>query len=133
MTRKFNTQEGSSLWYRTFVRRKEKKKLLDGEDMENSTVQIQEVGETYSGTVIKGRNVSLCNEKQNFYFSILSWGIKCSIAFSLGKDLKLYHSNWKICLEAIHWFLAHIFLNWEIWKCINRFLVFPSYIGVVPV
>lgn len=52
------------------------KKLLDGEDMENSTVQIQEVGETYSGTVIKGRNISLCNEKQNFYFSILSWGIK---------------------------------------------------------
>lgn len=70
-----------------------KKKLLDGEDMENSTVQIQEVGETYSGIVIKGRNVSLCNEKQNFYFSILSWGIKFNIAFSLGKDLKLYHSN----------------------------------------
>ena len=93
MTRKFNTQEGSSLRYRTFVRRKKKKKLLDGDDMENSTVQIQEVGETYSGTVIKGRNVSLCNEKQNFYFSILSWGIKFSIAFSLGKDLKLYHSN----------------------------------------
>ena len=76
-----------------FCQKEKKKKLLDGEDMENSTVQIQEVGETYSGTVIKGRNVSLCNEKQNFYFSILSWGIKFSIAFSLGKDLKLYHSN----------------------------------------
>lgn len=33
-------------------------------------------GETYSGTVIKV-NISLCLlEKQNFYFSILSWGIK---------------------------------------------------------
>lgn len=47
--------------------------MLDEEDIENSTVQIQEVGETLSHQVIKGRNVFLCNEKQNFCFSMLSW------------------------------------------------------------
>ena len=65
--------------------KQKQKQLLDGEDMENSTVQIWEVGETYLGTVLKSRNVFLCNEKQNVCFSILLWGIKFSTCIFTGK------------------------------------------------
>lgn len=38
------------------------------------------------------------------------------------------HSSGKLNNTMI---LAYVFLNWEIQKCINRFLVFPSSLGVV--
>lgn len=53
--------------------------MLDGEDVEKQHNSYPEVGEILIlGTVIKGRSVFLCNEKQTFCFGLLSWGIKLS-------------------------------------------------------